>query len=364
MMNAYEPPIMSIHHVAQDGTIDLVSANVPYSNLQWTRRMSVCGEFQAELACDMPVVWPGRYIVTLDGRGEVGVIEKADVDESGKTPPTILGRFMECLMDRYRFPHPGASVSGANWRQAVTQGIAAWRMPDCPRIVMGEGTQAKTGSSYVIAGDAGASGMESVLACASSNGSTVLLTYDRASMSGCEARIVTGLDRTRSQSKNPICVFSIDLMTALSVKYSGDYSVECSEVSAYAEKDEVITSAAAIVPGFDGSAMWMQRAVEDVGSLFGEDEPVTAEKVSSYGGLRAYDHMADLEVSCDVDPAGYRRFWDLCDLVEVEMPSVGSTCTARIEEVSEVLKPEGMEVTAVIGNRQISRARRAMMGRR
>ena len=85
--------IVSIHRVDPSGAISLMAANVPYSNLQWTRRLSTCGEFAAELACAFPGEWPGRYLLTSDERDEVGVIEKvtASEDSSGTPAPSRGG---------------------------------------------------------------------------------------------------------------------------------------------------------------------------------------------------------------------------------------------------------------------------------
>ena len=360
-------PVLSIWGVSPAGAVSLIAANVPYASLQWTRRVSSCGEFCAELACASPVPWPGRYLVTLEGHDEVGVVEKLDGSEgSDGEPAKLSGRFAECLWDRYRFGAGGASVAGANWRQAVTAGLAAWHMGDIPRLAMGEGTQPGSGGGYVLAGDAGKSGMETIYGCASGNGAYPLVTLGE---SGLVARIVTGLDRTRGQAKNPICLFSLMQASASKVSYCGDWSPACSELVAHAEKDngdagKTVVDRTVPVPGFDAATMWRARAYEDVGSLIGQDQTPTAANVDAAGALRAYDHQAAIATDAAVTGAGYREHWDLCDLCEVEMPSMGLAMTARIEEVREVYKPSGGTVEATVGTKRISRIARAMMGRR
>ena len=118
-----------------------------------------------------------------------------------------------------------------------------------------------------------------------------------------------------------------------------------------------MTSATAPVPGFDASAQWMARAVEDVGSLAG-DSP-TAESVKSAGALRAYDHRPDVAIDADVSGAGYGTEWDLGDMVEVEVPSVGLAGAERVEEVRIVCKEGGVTVEASLGTKHISKIARA-----
>lgn len=260
-------PILSLHRVGEGGEVALVAANVPYSNLQWTRRFSDVGEFAVTLACACPVEWPGRYIVTLDGRAEVGVVEKADASETdGGASCELSGRFAECLWDRYRIGE-GEEARGANWRQAVTSALSTWHMPDLPALSMGEGTEEPKGRSYVVTGKAGDSAMKLVYSVASSNAHRPLVSYDRDSGGGFTVSLLGGLDRTRSQSDNPLCIFALSMASVLGVSMSGDYSVACSTVRARAEVDrgdqgKLSATADVAVPGFDPSAMWQARAQE------------------------------------------------------------------------------------------------------
>ena len=362
-------PILSVHRVAPTGAVELVAANVPYSNLQWTRRFSTCGEFAVELACQCPVGWPGRYIVTLDGRAEVGVVEKMDADEGTDGPSCSLsGRFAECLWARYEIAD-GEEARGSDWRQAVTAALGSWHMPDIPSLEMGDGTAEPKGRSYVIAGKPGDNAMDLIYSTASGNGARPLASYDRDSGTGLTVSLVGGLDRTRGQSDNPLCIFALSMASVLGVSMSADSSVACSTVHAHASatdgnQAEVTASADVPVPGFDASTMWQGRAYEDVSSLIGQGTMPTRDNVARSGALRAYDHMPELAIDCDSVGAGYMEWWDLGDLVEVEMPTVGMTATARIEEVREVHKPDGMTVEATVGNKHISRLARALAGRR
>lgn len=358
---------ISIFRVSPDGSrIDLAAANVPYSSLLWTRRFSKVGEFQAVLNCPIPVEWPGRYLITSSESEEVGIAEKASCD-SGSFP-TVEGRFAESLWDRAVFTEAGGAARGDNWRQAVTAAAQAWLMPDAPRIALGAGTQAAGGSSYAISGQGGDSPMELIYSAASGNGSHPVLSYpwgeakDRLTLS-----IADGRDLSRSQRANPWVLFSVMSGGAAAVSYSGDYSTMCSEVRAYAEKGsdaDLVTAAATVaVPGFDSSAMWRARAFEDVGSLVPEGENPTQASVSAYGGLRAYDHMAALEMDCD-PTGGYREKWDLGDTVEVEFPEMGISGALRIEEVRETYDKQGARFEVTVGNRSISKLERKLMGRR
>lgn len=361
--------IISIHHVDEHGSISLVAANVPYTNLQWNRRFSSCGDFAVQLVGGMPVEWPGRYLLTSSEHDEVGIIEKVESAEGSSPSCSLSGRFAESLWGRKTFGHGGASVSGADWRQAVTAALTSWHMPDIPAIVLGDGTKEPSGSSYALTAAAGDSAMERIYECAAANGSYPLVTYDRVLGDGAlHASILTGLDRTRAQAERPVCLFSVRMANISSGEYVGDFSCACSEVLAYAEDgsgdDLVSVSRTVPVPGFDAATQWAQSCYEDVSSLLEDEQPPTKELVDSLGGLRAYDHLADQSADVTVMGRGYREHWDLGDLVEVELPSAGLSSVSRIEEVREVRKDSGVTIKVSIGNKVLSRLRRAMIARR
>lgn len=363
-------PIVSLHHVTEQGVIELVAANVPYSSLLWTRRLSQPGEFSLELACPMPAEWPGRYIVTAYGMDECGIVEKCDGEWDGSgSGATLSGRFAECLWGRYQLAPGGQSAKGADWRQAVTAALSSWHMDDLPPLAMGDGTQGQTGSSYALAGDAGNDAATLIYSCAVANGSRPVIGYDRdADATRLSVRIVDGLDRTRSQSERPWCVFALSLGSADAVTYSGDYSTACSEVMAHAEKDvaqqHVSVTQTVAVPGFDAKTQWKARVYEDVGSLIDQDAEPTSELVAQAGHLRAYDHQPALSVDCSATEAGYRSWWDLGDLVEVEVPELSLVASERVEEVRETYDGKGFRLEPTVGTKQISKVRRAMIGRR
>lgn len=361
------PPVY-IHSVSADGAVATVSANPAYSQATWNRNLSEPGMFTLTLAPGAwSLPWPGRYLVTADGREEVGVIEKVSFSEDGSDRSTVLsGRFAECLWSRYELGAAGAVAEGANWRQAVTAALGAWHMPDLPELSFGEGTQAATGSSYRLAGEGGDAAADVIYSCCYANGSRPLVTYDRAS--GMSVLLRDGLDRTRGQSANPIAVFSLRMGSALSTEYNGDFSTQRSQVLAHAEKgsdpDRVAVDRTLAVPGFDASAMWAGRSYEDVSSLIGQDADPTAALVDAAGALRAYDHAAEVTCDCKVGPDGYRGWWDLGDLVEVEVEGAGVSGTARVEECRETWEGGGVTVDAAFGSKRTARRGRAGMGRR
>lgn len=359
-------PMLSIFSVDPQGAISLLMANVPYGNLQWKRSRSAPGTFSILLACPMPVEWPGRYFVMVDGYDEVGIIEKVESADDGKTTPTISGRFAESMWARYRLDAGGQSISGANWRQAVTAAMGSWHMDDVPALDMSLGTEQPSGSSYSIAGEAGASACDLIYTACNDNDAHPLVTFDRDTHSqGLIVRIVDEVDRTRDQDERPWKVFSLSLGSALSVSYSGDYSTACSEVIAHAEAsiDGTEHSVTETVPvaSFDAATGWKQRAYEDVASLIGTDVVPTAQLVSDAGRLRTYDHEAALEVDSTVTPAGYLDEWDLGDLCEAEVSSLGLTAQERVEEVNVTIKPEGTTVEPVLGTKYLSRISRAQV---
>lgn len=354
--------VISIWAVSTGGAASLLVANVPFSNLQWTRRLSTCGEFAAQLVGALPAPWPGRYLLTRSDRPEVGVIEKVEASEG----PTGIscsasGRFAECLLDRRAFGPGGGSVTGASWRQAVTSAFAEWPMSDAPAIEAGAGTEARSGSSYALRADEGGTAMEAVYAVTAAQGAYPVLSIDWEA-GALSLSIVDGLDRTRAQSDRPAQVFSLEMATAASTSYCGDYSVARSSVIAHASaaaEGSVPVVREVDVPGFDPTTMWESTAAEDVSSLC-SDEP-TAGEVDAGGALRAYDHMAAVEIEMEEMGSGYGSRWDLADTCEVDVPAAGVSGTARIEEVREVVKESGATLEVSLGTKRISRVSRAMM---
>lgn len=362
-------PIASLHRVSPEGSIELVAANVPYSSLLWTRRLTKPGEFDISLDCPMPVPWPGRYLLTVEGEDEVGVVEKCSGtwDGSGSSV-SLSGGFAEALWSRYELGPGGETARGAGWRQAVTAALGSWHMPDVPPLAMGAGTEEPAGSSYALSGGEGDTASETIYSCCEANGSRPVIGYDRAAdPSSLSVRLVDGLDRTRSQSARPWCVLSLQLGTADQVEYSGDYSVGCSEVVARADSgygDEAVTVDRTVsVPGFDPDVQWAGRAFEDVSSLVGHGEAPTAQSVDRGALLRAYDHMPSLAVDCAVSGEGYRETWDLGDLVEAEVTELGLVARERVEEVRETYDERGFRLEVTVGTKQIDRNER-IVGRR
>lgn len=371
-------PMLSLLHVSRSGAISTTggAANVPYSSVQWTRRFSSPGEFEAHLTVPLPVPWPGRYMVVLDGEEEFGILEKVECDDAGGGMPTLRGRFGESLWTRCVFGSPGGSVAGANWRQAMTAGMAAWRLPGFPSAVFGPGTASPAGSSYTLAGEAGKDAGGLLYDCGSDNSARPAIIYDRGSD---EAHVVmdvrTGLDRTRGNAAgNAWAVFGVHLATAAKASYSGDYSTQCSEVIAYAEKADAGDGSEGTsyqvsvpVPGYDADTMWAQTAYEDVSSLLGRDEAITqgtGGNVYARGRLRSYDHRCALAIDAAVYGGGYGEWWDLGDLCEVEVRSLGIEAQARVEEVRITLNARGMFIEVTLGSRTVSRVARYLMGRR
>lgn len=363
------PPVLSILGVDPAGAISMVATNVPYATLQWNRSRSAPGTFSVQLACPVPVAWPGRYLVVADGLAEVGMIEKIEASDDGKTPPSMSGRFAECMWARYRLGAGGERASGSGWRQAATAAMSAWHMGDVPPLELGAGTEEPSGSSYAVSGDAGESAADLIYSVLNANAAHPLVTYDRAgSPDRLIVRIVDELDRTTGQSERPPKIFSLAIGSALSVGYSGDYSTACSEIVAHLEKtvdqqDYDITETVG-VPGFDPATGWRQRAYEDVSSLVADDAAPTPEAVREAAGLRALDHDAAVEVDSQVTPAGYLDEWDLGDLCEAEVAALALTAQERVEEVRLTVKPGGVSVEPVLGTKYLTRISRAMISRR
>ena len=353
---------IDLYECPPGGPASLVAANLVASNVQWTRRMSQPGEFSIALIGGLPAPWPGRYLVTLEGEDEVGVIEKVDAEEAEGESVSISGRFAESLWSRWSAGPNGARAPGANPRQALTAALQVFHMSDLPTVVMGEGTERPAGQAYLITIEAGKPATDMLYAIAESQGlfPSIGLDWETGSL---VARIREGVDRTTGQSENPIHVFSLAMGTAGSFTYSGDYSVACSEVLAYgakgSEEDEVSFQSTVPVPGFDSATQWAARAFEDVSSLI-PDEPQQSD-VQSAGELRAYDHRPQLAIDSSVAGTGYKTLWDLGDVCSAEIPALGLSCSERIEEVRIVEKADGVTVEATLGTKEISKIQRAVM---
>lgn len=383
--------IVSVYKVDTSGNVELAVANLPYSSLQWNRKMSDCGQFEIKLTgTQLPFDWPGRYLIEVQGEADVGVIEKVSTSGGADAVPSIAGRFAISFWDNWCPGNGGATVSGANYKQALTQAITNWHMDDIPAIALGSGTASKTGESYEMTIDVSDTGMDAILDVNSANGCYVAVGYDRSKPSQLQVSINEGVNRTRDQSTNPVQVFALSMGNVSDITYSGDYSPAATEVLAHAEStkatatvstasvdDGTVTQAddttddtttivdcTVAVPGRDLSIQWARRTYEDVSSLIGKDTEPTVDMVKAKGTLRAYNHLPEITVDADVFGEGYKVNWDLCDLCEVEVPALSVVAQERIEEVRIVDEGNGVTTTAVLGTKTINHIVRSMMGRR
>lgn len=338
---------------ALDEDYGLVTVDVPYTNLQWTRKYYQTGEFSMQVPAGVyDSAW--AYIVTND-RPEVGMCQKVSyTNDGGEKLVQLSGFFAENKLDQVvafpRFVTDKAATETAIKAMFDTFGVAAkkglaWIGNETP---LGGRTQCdffgeKLGEKW-----------HNIL-------ETREMSYRVTANNDFTALSVgvwQGLDRTQGQTANPWCVFS--------TKW-GNVEGESATVdsSAFANVCRVSAQDGALQFDYDLSGGGERfETVLDKGSEAPEEGQSAAE---FRAGLEqeAAETLANMAISVEVDvtaygDSGYMVDYDLGDLVTLQIEDLGLDLESRIVEVDEVFKPEGHDVTLGFGTKRVSNIERAV----
>lgn len=334
-------------------SFELVTADIPYLNLQWNRRYYESGTWQMQV--DASVYDPHWHFIMTHDRPEVAVVQKVQYDNDGGEKLILLsGFFAEQMLDQIvccpRFvtdrAHTGTAV------RVLCEGF---------------GLESKTG---IVFSDTGAS-LGDRTACdfigdkLGSKCHSILETRELSYRVRCNdaftalyMEVWQGLDRRQSQSANPWQVFSTAWGNIERESVSIDDSA-FANVCLVSANEESLQFEVDNSGGGERFEVFLDKNSEKPG----EDQ--TAEEFRAGLEQEAIEKLADSAqaVAIDVDnygAEGYLGDFDLGDLVTVQLEDIGLELDTRIVEVSEVFKPAGHTVSLGFGNKRISNIERAV----
>lgn len=334
---------------------ELLTADVPYLNLQWNRRYYEAGSFEMQIAAeDYDSNW---HYVTSGEREEVGIVQKVEYsNDGGERLVLVSGFFAEKLLDEVvAFPrftadkaHTETTIKALYDKYEVRSKKGLYFFEnDSP---LGDRTQ----SDFL--GDKLGEKMFSIL-------ETRELSYKVGVLAQAHNRLALymmvwqGKDRRQSQSVNSWAVFSADW---------GNIENESASVdgSAYANVCRVSANEESLQFEVDNSGGGERFEVFlDANSEKPEDGQSAADfraALEQEAQEKLLECAKAVEVDVDVfGDSGYMTDYDLGDLVTVKLEDIGLQFETRIVEANEVFKPEGHTVSLGFGTKRISNLRRA-----
>lgn len=336
-----------------DKGFGLVTAAIPYFNLQWNRKYYESGTFSLQITADVyDPSW--AYIATHD-RPEVGVVQKIQyANDGGEKLVLLSGFFAEQMLDGVvaskRFTADLSRTENVIKRMYDEFGVQAkkgiaWKANVDP---LGDRTQCD------FIGDRLGEKWHSIL-------ETRELSYRvtaKEDFSGLECQIWQGKDRTQSQDANPWCVFSSAFGNVEDEEVSIDSSAYAN-VCIVSAKDEALIFEVDLSGGGERFETFLDKGSESPESGQSDEE--------LKAGLRqeALEKLADCAVVKEIDvtnlgESNYMDDFDLGDMVSVVLEDIGLELETRIVEVAEVFKPEGHSVQLGFGSKRITNIRRAV----
>ena len=338
---------------ALDGELGIVTPAIPYFNLQWSRRYHEAGTFEVQVPGG---VYDPRwaYIVTHD-RTEVGMVQKLAYENDGSRLVTVSGYFAEKMLDRRvtrtRYTADNSRTETTFWDLYGRFGTS---LPLAPRenpTPLGDRTQ----SDFI-----GEKLGEKLYGILETRGLSyrVRINDFQSAAPKMLLEVWRGVDRTQGQAENPWYVFSTDYGNVEDESVSLDSS-GFANVCVISAADESLLLE---VDQSEGGERY--ECFLDKGSSKKADDQ-TQEEFEEALRQEGREKLADLVKVQDIDAtaydlAGYRRDYDLGDVVTVDLADIGVTLETRIVEVDETFKPEGHEVTLGFGSKRISNIRRAV----
>lgn len=352
-MNWFDGGGGSMEVYGLDDKFGLVTAAVPYFNLQWNRKYYDAGDFSIQISADVyDPSW--AYIMTHD-RPEVGIVQKLQYTNNGGEKLVQLSGFfaeqrLNGIVASPRFVADLSKTENVIKRMFDTYGVQAkkgigWKGNAQP---LGDRTQCD------FIGDLLGEKWYSIL-------ETRELSYRLTALddfSGLVCQVWQGVDRTQSQDANPWCVFSSAFGNMEDEEVSIDRSAYAN-VCKVSAKDEALQFEVDLSGGGERFEVFLDKGSE------APEEGQSEEDFEAALRQEALEKLADCVVAQEIDvsnlgDANYLEDFDLGDKVSLILDDIGLELETRIVEVAEVFKPEGHSVQLGFGSKRITNMRRSM----
>lgn len=331
---------------ALDSDFKLITA-IKYINLQWNRRYYAYGDFSIKLAAkdyssDM------SYIYSPD-RPEVGIIQQRTITQSSTGDFVQLsGYFLEKMLDD-KIIYPVFNFSG-NIETGARQMFSSYK-EDIPAVL---GEFNNLGSSIQFQETGSELGKREYELLATQELS-YRLYYDFIT-NQITFGVYQGVDRTDTQIDNPRVAFSRRLGNVP--------ELICTQDSSNAKNYAVIAGegegSARVVTYLDHSeGGYKKKLWVDAKDLRSDDLTSNQyiESLKQRGAEKLLEHQVVEDFDLSINPRKLGRAYlddydlgDKCD-VNVDLDDLALSYTARITEISEVIKNNNWSVKITVGNK-------------
>lgn len=340
--------------IYDDATVSLIGIIENQTSLIWTRRFFEPGEFKltAPITKDNLELIQMNRIVSYKGAKEAGIIENIQLKKTaGESIIEASGRFLESLFDRYIVTTKGRNFSGD--AIDIMQEIKTW--------------SGNSGYSHIYMGTVQAETHTNITMQVTYKGVlAVLEKIGRATGNGFRVRpdfaarkyyfdIMTGYDRSASQTTNPRVEFSDRFDNIKQVEYrannqnyknfawiGGDGEGQSRYYIPYNEEGTT---------GENNSTRSVFIDAKDIDRTDLSPGEYQAKLID-----RAKQKLAEMKpsitIEATVDPNGnfkYREDYDLGDIVTVRFDEWGIRMDQRITEIMEVYEHEIAEIIPTFG---------------
>lgn len=337
-----------------DEDLRLIGIIENQSSLIWQRRFFEPGEFKltAPATRENIALIEMNRLVTYRGAQEAGIIENIELKKkAGESIMEVSGRFLESIFDRYIIRGAAVNFSGD---AADVMGYIKWQSgpPTYTRIYDGT-VQAETHTNITLQ-----TTYKGILA--------TLTKVGRATGNGFRVRpnftdhkmyfdIMTGYDRSSSQSTNPRVEFSDRFDNIKQVEYRANN--QNYKNHAYIGGEGEGQSRYYLEYDEEGATIdHNKRRSVFIDAKDIDSTDLTAEEYQAKLIDRAKQKLAEMKpsvtIEATVDPNGnfkYREDYDLGDIVTIRFDEWGIKMDQRITEIMEIYEHEIAEIVPTFG---------------
>lgn len=340
---------------ALDGNFQILGI-LDYINLQWNREYYEPGSFSVQLTADGFI--PGIKYLYTPARPETGMAQKVELTETVKGKFVQLsGFFLEALLnDKIVFP---TYYGSGKIESAVTNMVSRYQ-DDLPLLAENPpDLQTRAVCFQETGGQLGSTAYEKL----KTQQLSYYCRYDYTSNT-IRFRVWKGTDRTQDQTENNFVVFSegfCNLSRADVIVDDSNYK-NYAVVAGEGEGAQRKTAVADLSGGGYQKMLFvdarLQRWDQEKQS---ESEYLAA--LRQYGAEKLADYalIQNIETTVTGDSFSYLTDFDLGDLVDVIIESLGLQLHARIVAVHEVFKSSSHTITIELGDKTISQIKKARL---
>lgn len=334
---------------ALDSDYRLVTASVPYTNLQWRRRYYQAGEFSVQVPLSQ--YSPSWAFLGSPDRPELGMVQK--VQASGGSEPFVQlgGFFAEKILDE-KACYPRYTGSSQTAEGAVRAVFEAFR-DDLP-VRLAEANDPMLGSRVQSDFSDPPLGQK-LYSILESQGLSLRVGYDFEA-DELSLSVWSGADRTQSQSSNAWQTFSTLFGNVASSEVNMDTSAWRNYAIVPCNADDAGRERQTLYLDLSGGG-YRREVVIDMRGSKPEDGQEQADFEAAVlqeaaEAMTAYLPIEDADITA-AGGVGYLSDYDLGDVCDLVLAELGVRLEARIVGVDEVFKAQGNSTTLLFGNKKI-----------